>query len=257
MTDYVARIRLDGQAVLVLGAGQGMGAASVAALADAGATLLCVDRDPELAEAVAREVGGHAFHLDVTDRGEMESLFRTIATTIAEPLRGVVDIVGMATIQPLEAFDDEMLSGQFDIVLRHALLAIQIGAPLVAANGGGAFTFIGSNSGMKSVPGQTVYGTAKAALHHLVRCSAREYGPRGVRMNVVAPSFVRTPRLVERLSPDFWNSVDAAAPMGRAGTVEDVASAVLFLQSALAGYVTGNIMTLDGGSDIVAAIPTP
>ena len=234
-----------------------MGAACSQMLAEAGAELFCVDRDAKLAERIAAETGGVPFTADVTERSGMIAIFEAASAHFGSSLRGVVDIVGVASIAPLDQFDDAMFDTQFDIVLRHAFLAIQIGAPIIAANGGGAMTFIGSNAGMKSVPGQTVYGTAKAALHHMVRCSAREYGARGVRMNVVAPSFVRTPRLVEKLGPDFWKTVDAAAPMGRAGTVEDVAGTVLFLQSDLAGYVTGNVLTLDGGSDVVAAIPTP
>jgi NAD(P)-dependent dehydrogenase (short-subunit alcohol dehydrogenase family) len=254
---FVNKLRLDGQACVVLGAGAGMGAECCRALAEAGARLVCVDRDPALAEAMARELGGLALTEDVTTRAGMERIFVKAVERYGQAVKGVVDIVGIATIGPVDGFDDAALATQFDIVLRHAILAVQVGAPLLARHGGGAMTFIGSNSGMKSVPGQAIYGTAKAALHHFVRCSAREFGPRGVRMNVVAPSFVRTPRLLAKLGADFWRDVDAAAPLGRAGTTEDVASAVLFLQSALAGYVTGNILTLDGGTDVIAAIPTP
>ncbi len=255
--DYVSRLSVAGQAVIVLGAGAGMGAACCRALAQAGAQVFCVDRDPELAKEIAEAIDGIPFASDVTNRAGMEAVFQAASDRFGTALRGLVDIVGVATIRPIEAFDDTAFDAQFDIALRHAYLAIQMGGPIIAANGGGAMTFIGSNSGMKSVPGQSIYGTAKAALHHLVRCSAREFAGRGVRMNVVAPSFVRTPRLVEKLGDAFWRTVDAAAPMGRAGTVEDVASAVLYLQSPLAGYVTGNVLTLDGGSDVVAAIPTP
>jgi len=254
---YLPRLRLDGQGIVVLGAGAGMGAASSRALAEAGARILCVDREMGLAEQIALEVGGIAFATDVTDRAGMENVFGTAQAHFGASLKGVVDIVGVALLDKVESFDDARFDAQFEVVLRHAFLAIQIGAPILSANGGGAMTFIGSNSGMKSVPGQTIYGAAKAALHHMVRCSAREFGDRGVRMNVIAPSFVRTPRLLEKLGPEFWETVDRTAPLGRAGTVEDIASVVLFLQSALAGYVTGNVMNLDGGGDVVAALPTP
>jgi len=257
MVGYLPRLRLDGQGIIVLGAGAGMGAASSRALAEAGARILCVDREIALAEQIAGEVGGVAFAANVTERAGMESVFQAARDQLGASLRGVVDIVGVALLDKIESFDDEKFDAQFEIVLRHAFLAVQIGAPILAANGGGAMTFIGSNSGMRSVPGQTIYGAAKAALHHMVRCSAREFGDRNVRMNVIAPSYVRTPRLLEKLGPEFWERVDRTAPMGRAGTVEDIASVVLFLQSALAGYVTGNVLTLDGGGDVVAALPTP
>jgi len=257
MVGYPPRLRLDGQGIIVLGAGAGMGAASSRALTEAGARIFCVDREITLAEQIAAEIGGIAFAANVTERAGMESVFRAAQDQLGASLSGVVDIVGVALLDKVESFDDEKFDAQFEIVLRHAFLAVQIGAPILAANGGGAMTFIGSNSGMRSVPGQTIYGAAKAALHHMVRCSAREFGDRNVRMNVIAPSFVRTPRLLEKLGPEFWERVDRTAPMGRAGTVEDIASVVLFLQSALAGYVTGNVLTLDGGGDVVAALPTP
>lgn len=257
MEGYLPRLRLDGQGIVVLGAGAGMGAASSRALAEAGARVLCVDREINFAQQIANEVGGIPFAANVTERAGMESVFQVAQGHFGPRLKGVVDIVGVALVDKIESFDDEKFDAQFEVVLRHAFLAIQIAAPILSANGGGAMTFIGSNSGMKSVPGQTIYGAAKAALHHMVRCSAREFGDRNVRMNVIAPAFVRTPRLLGQLGADFWETVDRTAPLGRAGTVEDIASVVLFLQSALAGYVTGNVMTLDGGGDVVAALPTP
>lgn len=254
---YGSKIRLDDQGIVVLGAGAGMGAETCRALAEVGAKLLCVDHDLALARKIAEEVGGHAVSEDVTSRTGMETIFATATEIFGSSFKGLVDIVGMAYVQALQAFDDETFQAQMDIIFRHAFLAIQLGAPLIARNGGGAMTFIGSGSGLRSVPGQTAYGTAKAALHHLVRCSSRDFASQGVRMNVIAPNYIRTPRLLAALGEDFWREADEAAPMKRAGTTEDIASVVLFLQSQLAAYVTGNILTLDGGANVVAALPTP
>ena len=155
---YVSRIDLRGHAVVVLGAGAGMGAESCRALAEAGAALICVDRDPDLAAAIARETSGIAVAEDVTSRKGMIRVFSDATDAFGSRVRGVVDVVGIATLGAIESFDDEALRAQMDIVLRHAILAVQIGAPLLAGNGGGAMTFIGSNSGMKSVPGQAIFG---------------------------------------------------------------------------------------------------
>jgi len=96
---------------------------------------------------------------------------------------------------------------------------------------------------------------AKAALHHLVRCSAHELGPRGVRVNAVAPGFVRTPRLLKALAGEFWDQVGETNPLGRVAIPADIASAILFLCSDLASYVTGNVLTLDGGAHFVPPFP--
>jgi NAD(P)-dependent dehydrogenase (short-subunit alcohol dehydrogenase family) len=124
---------------------------------------------------------------------------------------------------------------------------VQFGAPLLARNGGGSVTVIGSISGVVAIAGQSLYGSAKAALHHLVRCAAAEFGPGGVRVNAVAPGHTRTPRLVEKYDDAAWERFAAANPLRRPAEPEDIAATVLFLASDLGGYVTGNVLTLDGG----------
>jgi NAD(P)-dependent dehydrogenase (short-subunit alcohol dehydrogenase family) len=140
------------------------------------------------------------------------------------------------------------------VVLRHAFLVVREAARALGETGG-ALTLVGSVSGLRAVRGQTGYGTAKAALHHLIRTSSVELAPKGIRVNGIAPSYVRTPRLVQAFSQEFWDGVKKWVPMGRTGVPADVAAAALFLQSDLARYVTGNILTLDGGNSNMAALP--
>lgn len=253
--DYTSFSRLDGRGFVVLGAGDGMGRQSCHALAQAGARVLCVDRDPLLAEGIAHEVQGVAIGADVTSRTDMQRVFQTAQAELGQTFRGVVDIVGMAKLASLVDHDDESWNSQFDIVLRHAWLALQLGGTALAARGGGTMVFVGSIGGLVSVRQQAVYGSAKAALHHLVRCSAHELGPRGVRVNAVAPGFVRTPRLLKALRPEFWEQVAETNPLGRVATPADIASTILYLCSDLAGYVTGNVLTLDGGAHFVPPFP--
>ncbi|MBS4017541.1 MAG: SDR family oxidoreductase [Dechloromonas sp.] len=252
-TDYRQLFSLNRRAHVVLGAGQGIGLATCHALSQAGARVLCVDRDPALAEAAAQAVGGVAFSADVTDAAGVASVFARASEAFGR-VDGVVDIVGMAIIRKIEEFSDEDWDRQFDVVLRHAFFVVREAARRFA-DGGGALTFVGSVSGMRAVRNQTGYGTAKAALHHLVRTSAAELGPKGIRVNGIAPAYVRTPRLLEAFSAEFWDGVKKWVPMGRTGVPADIAAAALFLQSDLARYVTGNILTLDGGGSNVAALP--
>src|ERR1700758_5511460 len=122
--DYLKMLELKGRGFVVLGAGQGIGAASAEALAQAGATVLCVDNDEGRAKAIAREVKGHACCADVLKRADMERIFREAQIRLGA-VTGIIDIVGIARLKPLAAFDDAAWSEQFDQVVRHAFLTLQ------------------------------------------------------------------------------------------------------------------------------------
>jgi NAD(P)-dependent dehydrogenase (short-subunit alcohol dehydrogenase family) len=252
--DYLSLLRLDGRGFVVLGAGQGIGEQAVHALAQAGARVLCVDRDEQLARNIAEAVGGVACAADVTSRADMQRVFDTARRSFGR-VRGVVDIIGVAGIKALSAVDDAGWDQQFDIVLRHAYLAIQVGGEMMAADGGGCFAFVGSMSGNRAVPNQTAYAVSKAALHHLVRCAGAEYARRGVRINAVAPGYVRTPRLNQRLGEDAWNAIAKVIPIGRPATPAEIAGPLLFLASDLSAHMTGEVVAVDGGAGVMAAFP--
>lgn len=252
--DYLSLLRLDGRGFVVLGAGQGIGEQVVHALAQAGARVFCVDRDPALARAIAHTVGGEPCAADVTSRADMQRVFDS-ARQLFGRVHGVVDIVGVAGIRPLADVDDAAWAQQFDIVLRHAYLAIQIGGEMMAADGGGSMAFVGSMSGNRVVPSQTAYAVSKAALHHLVRCAGAEYARRGVRVNAVAPGYVRTPRLNERLGDEAWSAIGKVIPMGRPAMPAEIAGPLLFLASDLSAHMTGEVMAVDGGAGVMAAFP--
>lgn len=253
--DYSGLISMRGQGVVVLGAGQGMGEQSCLALANAGARVLCVDTSPDLATQIASRIAGEPFTADITDRDAVVKIFDRADSLFGDQLHGVVDVVGVASLKPIVEFSDSDWYRQFDIVLRHAFLTVQVAGAKLARNGGGSMTFVGSLSGLTSVPNQAVYGSAKAALHHFVRCAAHEYGPKKVRINAISPGFTRTPRLEKILPVDGWRQVEEVIPLRRAAAVSDIASAVLYLQSPLSRYVTANILALDGGSTAAAGVP--
>lgn len=243
--DYLGKLRLDQRVFVVLGGGNGIGRQACHALRQAGARIVCVDRDPALANAVAAETGGVALRADVTRREQVERVFEKAKRV--GPVRGVVDIVGMPHPGPLLALDDAKWRSQFDLVLTHAFLALQIGGRALAAAGGGSMVFVGSMSGMTKIPGQAAYGAAKAALHQLVAAAANELGPSGIRVNAVAPGFVRTPRLNALLSAAQWKSVGRLAAQGRAADPQEIAAAILFLACELSSQVTGQVLLADGG----------
>lgn len=252
--DYLSLLSLKGRGFVVLGAGQGIGEQVTHALAQAGARVFCVDRDEMLARQIADAVGGVPCAADVTSRADMQRIFDTARRELGR-VHGMVDIIGVAGIKPLSAVDDEGWSQQFDIVLRHAFLAIQIGGEMMAADGGGSMAFVGSLGGNRAVPNQTAYSTSKAALHHLVRCAGVEYAPRGVRINAVAPGYVRTPRLNQRLNEDAWTAIGKVIPIGRPATPGEIAGPLLFLASDLSAHITGEVISVDGGAGAVAAFP--
>lgn len=256
LKDHLGAARLDGQGYVVLGAGGGgLGDATCLALAGAGAQLICVDRAPDQAKAIAERVEGEPWVADVTNRDDMTAVFERAQSQFGARFAGVVDIVGMAKNARIGEMDDEAIERQFDIVLRHAVLTVQIAGPLLAARGGGSLTFVGSLSGLTSIANQTFYGIAKAALHHLVHCAAHELGPASVRVNAVAPGFISTPRLVAMLPERMWTQLADANPLRRVAAPEDIAKAILFLVSNMADYVTGNILTLDGGLSHTLSLP--
>ena len=251
--DYLGRLRLDGTFV-VLGAGQGIGRQTSHALAQAGARVVTVDREPDLAAAVAAEVDGVAWVGDITQRADLDRLVRELPDPAS--LRGVVDIVGMAQYSPLLETDDQLYEWHHDIVLRHAWLAMQtFGAVLTGT--GGAMTFIASASGITGAPMHAAYGAFKAALMALVRSAAVELGPAGVRVNAVAPGVVLTPRVAAFIGDAGRERNAASAPLRRVALPADIASALLFLSSDLAAYVTGQTLVVDGGVSAKFPYPMP
>ena len=252
---YSTMLGLADRGFIVFGAGEGIGRQACHALSQVGARVVCVDRDAALAERVADEVQGVPATADVTQRAELDRVFALADESFGPRFSGIVDIVGMAQIGPIVSIDDDAWSRQFDIVLRHVYLTLQLAGPRLQARGGGTMVYVGSISGIVSVPSQAAYGTAKAALHHLVRCAAHELGPAGIRVNAIAPGVVRTPRLLKGLDEEFWRRLSDLNPLRRVAIPAEIAAAILFLVSDLSSYVTGNVMTLDGGVSNVAVIP--
>lgn len=257
--DYASMLRLDGEVHVVLGGGFGIGLQACRALAANGATVVCVDREKERAAAVAAEVGGLAWTGDITDREAMASLFDFVEEQCGR-LDGVVDIVGLAMYKSLVDLTDDDWTFHVDIVLKHAYLALTYAGRFWERTGtGGSISFVASVAGMTSAPKTSAYGAMKAALMSLVRTSAVELGPLGVRVNAAAPGLVRTPRQQtnSRWTHDLVVANVDKTPLRKVAYPSDIAAVLLFLSSPLAGHVTGQTITVDGGNSIVFNVETP
>ena len=250
---YADRLRLDGRGFIVLGAGDGIGAETARALSQSGAIPFCVDLVQEKADAIASATGGHACVADVTSADGVDHVFAEAKRVLGE-IRGVVDIVGAVRVKPIADFSDDEFEWQQAIVLRHALYTVRAAARTMSADG--VLTFVGSMIGNLAVPNQIVYGTYKAALHHLVRGAAAELGRQGIRVNAVAPGVIKTPLLLDLLDKEQWRKLDEGVPTGAVARMDEIASALLFLSTDLASHVNGVVLPVDGGMGVVAALPT-
>lgn len=259
MTDkdihYPDLLRLDGKGFVILGSGAGIGREVSRALTQNGAQVLCVDLRGEVAAETAALVGGQSMAADITRRADLEQVFDKASDLFGDRFKGVVDVVGITLPNFLPDYTDEDIDRQFDLVLKHAIMTIQIAGPKLAANGGGSITLIGSLAGFVSTRKALLYGLAKGAVHQLAAFAGHEFGPQGVRVNAVAPGRIQNSGTIFP-DPDRWKAIEAAIPLGRVGTPADIAGPVLFLASDLARYVTGNTIAADGGISRVTALPS-
>jgi NAD(P)-dependent dehydrogenase (short-subunit alcohol dehydrogenase family) len=238
---YLDLVRLRDRGVIVVGAGQGIGRQSAHALAQAGAKVFCIDSDEQLAKDVAAEVDGIPFAADARER---DAVAGAVAAAEAElgSIEALIDIVGMAQWAPFLETSDQDWNWTFDMVLRHAFLFAQEAGKRMTR---GAMVFVASVSGITGAPRHAAYGAAKAGLMSLVRTLAVELAP--VRANAVAPGFVWTPRIAERLGADAEAKASKGSPAGRVASPSDIASAILYLATDLSGYVSGQTLVVDGG----------
>lgn len=244
--------RLDGARAVVTGGTKGIGAACVAELADLGAAVWLVARtEADVAGAVAmHRARGREVHGIVADVGAEAGRSAVIAALPEGPLDVLVNNAGVNLRKPTA----EVSAPEFEGLLQTNLLsawglAVGLHGRLAAAPGGGRVVNVGSVAAARAIGSSTaIYAASKAALEGLTRFLAAEWAPSGVRVNTVAPWYVRTPLAEQVLAdPRKRDAILAVTPMGRVGEPAEVARAVAYLGMRASDWVTGVVLPVDGG----------
>lgn len=250
------RYDFTGKTVLVTGAGHGLGRAIARGFAELGAEVFGIDLDQAELEQTRREAGARCQvrRLDVTDRKAVQALVAE-----AEGASGAVSIlvnnaggVRGQIGQPLEGIEPADWQAIFDVNLSGAFWCAQAAAPGMKRARSGRIVNISSRAGLEvSLTGIQAYASAKAGLIGLTRQLAHELGPWNVTVNSVAPGFIRsnptTERQWEAMGPDGQARLIQSIALQRPGTPDDIVHAVLFFASHYAGWITGQVLSVDGG----------
>ncbi|WP_125778314.1 SDR family NAD(P)-dependent oxidoreductase [Antribacter gilvus] len=244
---------LTGQVALVTGANRGLGRAIALALAAAGADVALGVRTPGTGDELVREIEGMGrravvVRLDVRDlalsRAAMDE-----AVAVLGRLDVLVNNAGGGIDSPALDVTEDDFAAVWELNVRSTFFLSQHAARTMRDSGGGAIVNIASQAALVALPGEASYCTAKAAVVHLTKCLAVEWGELGIRVNAVAPTFVETDGTQRVLSdPDRRAEiVDRIAALHRVGVPEEVAGAVVFLASPAASLITGTVLPIDGG----------
>jgi NAD(P)-dependent dehydrogenase (short-subunit alcohol dehydrogenase family) len=245
---------LSGQTALVTGAGRGLGRAISLALANAGADVALGLRDaasaPDLVAGI-EAMGRRALPLQMDVR-KLDEAYAAIDRAIDH--FGRIDIlvnnVGGGTEGPVEDFPEAEFDETITLNVKSTFFVAQrVAKHMIARGGGGRIVNMGSQAGFVALPGEAIYCLSKAAVAHMTKCMAVEWGKHGINVNCVAPTFIETPGTDPALSnPDFRaDTIERIAALHRIGKPVEVSGAVVFLASPAASLITGHTILIDGG----------
>jgi NAD(P)-dependent dehydrogenase (short-subunit alcohol dehydrogenase family) len=245
-------VDLRGQVAVVTGASRGIGRACALALATAGADVVLglrhTDSDRGIVDEVER-LGRRVLvvQLDVSNVAQVRQAVGKIEASF-----GKVDILvnnaGIGPPNPIDQVSETDFDATVAVNLKGTFFVSQAIGKLMVARRSGRIINLSSQAGFIALPTESVYCMTKAAIAHLTKCFALEWGPFNVNVNAVAPTFIKTPGTEKWLQdPAFKAKVISSIPLGRVGEPSDVTGAVLFLASSAASLITGTTLLIDGG----------
>ena len=244
-------MRLQGKTALVTAAGQGIGRASVLAMAAQGAQVVATDVNPKLLEVYAGVANVRTAVLDVLDKAAIQRVVQSLARI--DVLFNCAGFVHNGSI--LQATDEEW-DFAFNLNVRAQFWMIQAVVPGMLAQGGGSIINMASVCGsVKGLPNRFIYGASKAAVVGLTKSVAADFVGKGIRCNAIAPGTVDTPSLAERINsyPDpvqARKDFVARQPMGRLAQAEEIAPIIIYLASDESIFASGQVFAVDGGMTI-------
>lgn len=244
---------LSGRVAVVTGGAGGIGASLSLGLAQHGATVVVTSRNQEAISQVAEKIiaeGGSAAAIpsDVVDPASVKALADEVKSRYGK-VDILVNCAGLAIRQPSVSFELDKWQRVMDVNVKGTFICCQEFGKIMIAQRKGSIINISSVRGKFGHPGgYAAYGPSKGAVDSLTKTLATEWAPYGVRVNAVAPTFIATALTEEVLKqPEFYQSVVSRIPMGRIGRPEDVIGAVVFFASDASGFITGQILYVDGG----------
>ena len=246
---------LEGRAAFISGAGHGIGRATARALARLGATVGVNDLKPEFVDDAVREIrafGGRAVALpqDVSTRDGMREAVLGFARE-AHRLDVMINNAAWVRYQPLAEITPEVVDRMVDIGFKSVIWGIQAAAEAMDPERGGSIVNVASIAAFKSPMRSVVYSGLKAGVVGITRAAAADLAGRHIRVNAVAPGAVPTEGTAKHRSAELDAKRIARTPLGRLGTVEDIADAICFLAGDAARFVNADVICLDGGASQV------
>ena len=245
---------LEGKVALVTGAGRGIGKAIAERLASEGAKVAVADIDPATAAATAAEIGRGAIAvtMDVTDGASVRDAVAETAKQLG-PIDVLVNNAGWDKIEPFVKSQEETWDRVIAINLKGPIRCARAVLDSMIERRSGKIVSIGSDAGRVGSSGEAVYSAAKAGVIGFGRTLAREVARYGINVNVVCPGPTNTPLLQETIGGNekLMASLKQAIPLGRTGEPDDLASAVAFLASDDAGFITGQTLSVSGGLSMI------